>query len=83
MKIEPPQGELLPAEERLQNVLKAIEDRLLNGQKTLHNLEDLYDLNMGHTDEEEVNNQRAFMQGLDIAWSIAKTESLRRQLEED
>jgi hypothetical protein len=69
---------LLPAEERLQNVLKAIEDRLLTEQRSLRNCQDLYELDMGHVDLEDVERQRGFVSGLDIAWSLAKTEILRR-----
>lgn len=72
-RIKPPEGELLPAEDRLQNALKAIEDRLLAEQKVLRVMEEL-DL-----DEDTIETHRQFMQGLDIAWSLVKTESLGRQ----
>lgn len=72
IKLPLPQGELLPAEERLQNVLKAIEDRLLREQASLHELEDEW------SHEENIEAKRSFINGLDIAWSLAKTEILRR-----
>jgi len=65
-----PQGELLPAEERLQNVLKAIEDRLKVEQMYCRDLED-----QGLS---EAAYHRNFVNGLDIAWSLAQTEILRR-----
>jgi hypothetical protein len=71
VKIEPPTGELLPAEERLANVLKAIEDRIREEQDNLKPL---------GNPEIEVR-KRYFIAGLDIAWSLTKTESLRRQPE--
>lgn len=70
-----PEGELLPAEERLANVLKAIEDRIkseINGAHLMeYQGEDM-------TDPEEYARLRAFISGLDIAWSLAQTEILRR-----
>lgn len=71
--------ELLPAEERLQNALKAIEDRLLYEKGEWDQM--LRELDMGFwtDDSPELSRQRNFMSGLDIAWSLAKTESLRRQ----
>lgn len=71
VKIEPPTGELLPAEERLANVLKAIEARMKEEQDTLKPLGNL----------ELETRKRYFISGLDIAWSLARTESLRRQPE--
>lgn len=65
-----PEGELLPAEERLQKVLKAIEDRMRSEQIRLK-------FGYDFTPEQE-EGHRSFIQGLDIAWSLAKTESLRR-----
>lgn len=65
-----PEGELLPAEERLQNVLKAIRDRLLAENMRLK-------FGYDFTPEQE-ERQRSFIQGLDIAWSLAQTEILRR-----
>lgn len=76
IEIPRPQGELLPAEERLANVLKAIEDRLLKERAELDTLEDMY--GEGHTNMGDLQCQRGFLAGLDIAWSIAKTEILRR-----
>lgn len=73
VRIEPPQGELLPAEERLQNVLKAIEDRLLT-EVHLH----AGGFNDDGGDSYLEGHRRGFMTGLDIAWSLAKTEILRR-----
>lgn len=73
VRIEPPQGELLPAEERLQNVLKAIEDRIRGEINEAHRME-----YHGEDCTPEYDKQRSFIQGLDIAWSLAKTESLRR-----
>jgi hypothetical protein len=73
IRIEPPQGALLPAEERLQNVLKAIEDRMREERAMLMEIpEDDPDY------EAMIIRKRNFMSGLDIAWSLAKTESLRR-----
>lgn len=66
-----PMGELLPAEERLENVLKAIEKRLLVEQKWVHSLEKAGTL-------KEAGYHRQFCNGLDIAWSLAQTEKLRR-----
>lgn len=70
IKLPIPQGELLPAEERLQNVLKAIENRLLAERELFH----------AYPDEEGYARMQArgFIQGLDIAWSLAQTEILRR-----
>lgn len=68
-----PEGELLPAEERLQNVLKAIVDRMLEEQAMLREIpEDDPDY------EAMILQKRNFIQGLDIAWSLAQTEILRR-----
>lgn len=66
-----PQGELLPAEERLQNVLKAIEDRM---REERVELDEMFEKGW----YESVKEQRAFLSGLDIAWSLAQTEILRR-----
>jgi hypothetical protein len=68
VKIPIPTGELLPAEERLANVLKAIEARLKEEQATLKPY--------GNLDIEI--RKRYFISGLDIAWSLAQTEALRR-----
>jgi hypothetical protein len=57
-------GALLPAEERLQNVLKAIEDRIKEERYALGDDTDSW--------------RRAYISGLDIAWSLAQTETLRR-----
>jgi hypothetical protein len=70
VRILPPTGELLPAEERLQNVLKAIEDRMKEVRAEL----DEMDQNGWYEGYKEM---REFLSGLDIAWSLAKTESLR------
>jgi hypothetical protein len=72
IRIPQPTGELLPAEERLQNVLKAIEDRLLEEQEYVFALEEN---GLG----QESGYHRRFVSGLDIAWSLAQTEALRRQ----
>ena len=77
-----PTGELLPAEERLQNVLKAIEDRIRKERDVLDTLVDEYDRDAGHVSMQDIVCQRGFMAGLDIAWSLAQTEVLRRQSEE-
>lgn len=69
IRIEPPTGELLPAEERLQNVLKAIEERIKVERAVLDEM-----CEKGWY--ESVKEQRAFLSGLDIAWSLAKTETL-------
>ena len=71
VKLPIPEGELLPAEERLANVLKAIELRL---QEERAEFDEMCEKGW----YESVKEQRAFMQGLDIAWSLAKTEILRR-----
>lgn len=71
VKLPIPQGELLPAEERLANVLKAIEDRMRKERAELDNM-----FEKGWY--ESVKEQRSFIQGLDIAWSLVKTEILRR-----
>lgn len=76
IRIKPPQGELLPAEERLQNVLKAIVDRILEEQAILRSMEDHVDLD-SQTGEDAYIAKRNFISGLDIAWSLAQTESLR------
>jgi hypothetical protein len=68
IQIPIPQGELLPAEERLANVLKAIEARLKEEQDNLKPYGNL---------ELEIR-KRYFISGLDIAWSLAQTEALRR-----
>lgn len=73
IKLPIPQGELLPAEERLQNVLKAIEDRLL----TEAHLRD-GGFNDDGGDDYLEGHRRGFIAGLDIAWSLAKTEITRR-----
>jgi hypothetical protein len=72
VEVVPPTGELLPAEERLANVLKAIEDRLIQERDILHIDED-----NGLT-EAQSYQRREFLSGLDIAWSLAQTEILRR-----
>ncbi len=72
VQIQPPEGELLPAEERLANVLKAIEDRLLTEVRNAHELEYRCE-----DDTQEYEDLRSFIGGLDIAWSLAQTESLR------
>jgi len=72
IKLPIPEGALLPAEERLQNVLKAIEDRIHYERAELETMEQ-------HGWYESVKEQRSFLQGLDIAWSVAKTESMRRE----
>ena len=71
--IEPPKGELLPAEERLQNVLKAIENRLLMERDILYNHDELNGIS-----DVQYGMRREFISGLDIAWSIANSEILRR-----
>jgi hypothetical protein len=72
VQITPPQGELLPAEERLANVLKAIEGRLIQERDILY-----IDEGHGLTDI-QYNQRREFISGLDIAWSLANSEVLRR-----
>lgn len=72
VRIIPATGELLPAEERLQNVLKSIVDRMMEEQAKL-----FADLQFGGVTNKEAEERRAFISGLDIAWSLAKTESLR------
>lgn len=64
-------GELIPAEERLQNVLKSITDRIAE-EKTI-----LDHLTRGGCSMEVYEQRASLIQGLDIAWSLAKTESLR------
>lgn len=66
-----PDTELLPAEERLQNALMVIEKRIKFEQMILSSI--IPD------DGPVAEKQRAFVQGLDIAWSLVSTESLRRQ----
>lgn len=78
IRIDPPTGELLPAEERLANVLKAIEDRLLYEKSEWDQMQ--RDVENGWPLEPvDFSKQWNFIQGLDIAWSLAQTESLRRQ----
>lgn len=72
-----PTGELLPAQERIANILKCLTDRLNYEAGELHQLTKEYEEGWGHS-EEVVNKQRNFLQGLDIAWSIAHTEATRR-----
>jgi hypothetical protein len=78
IQIPLPTGDLLPAEERLQNALKAIEDRLLyekgEWDKMNRDLENGWPL-----EPVDFSKQWNFIQGLDIAWSLVSTESLRRQ----
>ena len=64
-----PEGELLPAEERMANVLKAIEARL--------KVEQMYCRDLEEQGLNEAAYHRNFVNGLDIAWSLAKTEILR------
>lgn len=71
IKLPIPEGELLPAEERLQNVLKAIVDRMHQERAEL----DEMDQNGWY---EGYSEKREFLSGLDIAWSLAQTETLRR-----
>jgi flagellar basal body rod protein FlgB len=78
IRIEPPEGELLPAEERLQNVLKAIEDRVKLERAYLNEIGNTVDLDT-QAGEDAYNRQHYYLSGLDIAWSLVKTESLRRQ----
>lgn len=66
-----PDTELLPAEERLQNALKAIEKQIKFEQMILSSIVP--------DDGPVAEKQRAYIQGLDIAWSLLSTESLRRQ----
>lgn len=66
-----PDTDLLPAEERLINALEAIEKRIEFEQMILSSIVP----DNGPLAE----NHRQFVQGLDIAWSLAQTESLRRQ----
>jgi len=63
--------DLLPAEERLQNALKAIEKRIEFEQMILSSI-----VPDGGIVAEK---QRSFIQGLDIAWSLVSTASLGRQ----
>lgn len=65
-----PDTDLLPAEDRLKNVPKAIEKRIEFEQMILSSIVP--------DDGPVAERQRAFIQGLDIAWSLAQTESLRR-----
>lgn len=77
IKLPIPQGALLPAEERLQNVLKAIEDRMREEHAELDKQwETLLEGEMVDTAPFEA--RRSFLNGLDIAWSLAKTETVRR-----
>jgi hypothetical protein len=69
VKLPMPEGELLPAEERLQNVLKAIADRMREERAELDKMDE---------DGIGATQQRSFISGLDIAWSLAQTEILRR-----
>lgn len=62
--------ELLPAEERLQNAIAAIEKRIEFEQMILSSI--IPD------DGPVAEKQRSFIQGLDIAWSLLQTEALRR-----
>jgi len=73
-----PTGDLLPAQERLENALNAIKNRLLYEKGEWDQM--LRELDMGFWTEDspELAKQRSFMQGLDIAWSIAQTEAVRR-----
>jgi hypothetical protein len=78
IRIDPPTGELLPAEERLQNVLKAIEDRMRKERAELDKeWEAMFDAVF--VDTSGFEKRKAFLSGLDIAWSLAQTEALRRQ----
>jgi hypothetical protein len=77
IQIPIPTGELLPADERIRNILNALTDRLNYEASDLHQLTKEYEKGWGHS-EETVNKQRNFLQGLDIAWSIAHTEATRR-----
>lgn len=72
--IKPPTGELLPAEERLENALKAILDRMREERTIRDQMDPDHDATGS-----EVNWQQGFIAGLDIAWSLVKTESLGRQ----
>lgn len=74
-----PTGELLPAEERLQNVLKAIEDRILYEKGVWEQLLWEEDMGFWSDDDPTLAKHRNFMSGLDIVWSLAQTEALRRQ----
>lgn len=78
VKLPIPEGALLPAEERLQNVLKAIEDRLRYEKGEWEQMLRELDMGIWTEDSPELAKQRSFIQGLDIAWSLAKTEILRR-----
>ena len=69
-RIQIPTGDLLPAEERLENVLKAIEARL--------KVEQMYCRDLEEDGLQEAAYHRNFVNGLDIAWSLAQTEKLRR-----
>lgn len=72
-----PTGELLPAEERLENALKAIEDRLHHEKAEWDRMQ--RDLDNGWPlQPEDFSKQWNFIQGLDIAWSLVSTEKLRR-----
>lgn len=73
-RIKPPEGELLPAEDRLQNALKAILDRMREERTVRDKMYPDHNVTGG-----EVNWQHGFLAGLDIAWSLVKTESLGRQ----
>lgn len=77
IKLPTPQGALRPAEERLQNVLKAIEYRILYEKVEWHTMLREQEEGILHTDE-AMERQRSFISGLDIAWSLAQTEILRR-----
>lgn len=78
VKLPIPEGALLPAEERLQNVLKAIEDRLRYEKGEWEQMLRELDMGIWTEDSPELAKQRSFIQGLDIAWSLAQTEILRR-----
>lgn len=77
IQIPIPMGELLPAEERIANIMKRLIDRLNYEAGELHQLTKEYEEGWGHS-EEVMNKQRNFLQGLDIAWSLAHTEATRR-----
>lgn len=77
IQIPVPTGELLPAEERLENIIKAIESRLLYEKGEWDQMN--RDLENGWPlQPEDFSKQWNFVQGLDIAWSLATTEKLRR-----
>lgn len=70
-----PKGELLPAEERLQNVLNAIEKRI-HSERAIR--DEFRESAPVEAEGFPGGYLSGFVAGLDLAWSLAKTESLSR-----